>query len=74
MEIMTKSKTKEITFKYRRRFIFPNANDIIVKASNEEVTAIDNLFCRYVYALAFSKENDHFARSSLHTHFFVEPG
>jgi len=42
--------------------MFPKAKDIKVKAGNEEVMAIDNLFCRYVYALAFYKENDFLAR------------
>jgi hypothetical protein len=70
MDIMTKQKTKEIKFEYRRKFMFPKAKDIKVKTTNEESMAIDNLFCRYVYALAFYKENDYVARSSLRQ-FFV---
>jgi hypothetical protein len=50
--------------------MFPKAKDITIKASNEETTAIENLFCRYVYALAFYRENDYIARCAL-KQFFV---
>jgi len=61
-------------FAYKRKFIFGDAaKDVVLKTSNEEAAAIENLMCRYSYAIAFYMENDVLAKSMLNT-FLIIPG
>jgi hypothetical protein len=57
MDILSRIKTDQIKFKYKRNFVFgKKAKDVKTKTTNEEATAIENLMARYCYALAFFAE------------------
>ena len=73
MAIMSPLKSDQLCLKFRRKTIFKKQDDVKVKASNEEVTAIENLMARYIYALAYYKEKDFMAKSWL-KYFLIQPG